>query len=301
LLLVAGFFLTGQLVLFLGPLAGLLLMTPPRTRREWLWAAIMLAGFAASLAGPQSIDMQIIRVTAISFAVGVMIVTHLRIASLFNRAAIAATAATIGTIAWFTSMGLHYTALRDELLTSGWDAYRTLFTDLPATLPPADSALASTASAAATFSAQLAQWLRLVVEFYPGLLIVSGLVGAWLAWIWYVRIVRTSLVPPPRPFREFTFNDHLIWAPLAAGALALFVHGPLADLATGNALFVFGIVYSARGLAVTLTAVHAAPAGFKAVLLVISVFMLPLFLVVGVADTWVDFRRRMAPPNGVSS
>ncbi len=65
-----------------------------------------------------------------------------------------------------------------------------------------------------------------------------------------------------------------------------------------NLLLVLGVLYAARGLAVFFGAARASGrAGAAAVLLLISMFLLPFVVggltLLGLADTWLDFRRRL--------
>lgn len=298
LALVVGFFLAGQLVFFLGPLAGLLLFSRPKTPREWFWILVATAGLLAALVAPPSLTMQTTRASVAFFTGALIIATLFGVPSLFNRAALAAVAATIATVVWFASLGLRYADVQAELLASGWTFYRTVIPNLPVRPPAADSAVLDMGPA--NIAGQLAQGLRSTGELYPSVLVLSAMGGAWLAWMWYIRIARTPLGAPPKPFRDFTFNDHLVWALLLVVGVRLFGNLPSLTLLTSNALIVLLAWYAARGFAVALTALQATPIVPRVVLLVIGVVMLALFPVVGVADTWLDFRRRMAPPSGVT-
>ncbi len=154
--------------------------------------------------------------------------------------------------------------------------------------------------ASADTATQLAAALQLAGRYFPALLFLSAMIGAWLAWIWYYRVAHAPAGRPPRPFRDFTFNDHYIWAVVVAGAVALLGRAPTMQLASYNALLVLFVWYCARGLAIVLTMLHAAPLLLKATLFIIGLVVLPFGCVaLGLADTWLDFRRRMAPHAGV--
>ncbi len=298
LLLVVAFLLTGQLIFFLGPLAALLLFSRPATAREWLWIAITGAAFAFTLAGKPTLAQQTVRAGVATFTGALVVATLAGVRSLFNRAVAAAGVATLITAGWFAAFRLSLDALRTDLATSAWNQYRAILPGLPAAPPVVGADISSVASA--DTATQLAGALQLAGRYFPALLFLSAMIGAWLAWIWYQRIARAPLGRPPRPFRDFTFNDHYIWAVVVAGAVALLAHTPTLQLASYNALVVLFVWYCARGLAIVLTMLHAAPILLKVTLFVIGLVVLPFGCVaLGLADTWLDFRRRLPPHAGV--
>jgi hypothetical protein len=92
---------------------------------------------------------------------------------------------------------------------------------------------------------------------------------------------------------------------IVAGAVTL---SPLPEpwsLLAGNLLLFLLALYAGRGLAVIQTALQPAPVGLAVVLSIAGALLLPLALIVatliGLADTWLDLRRRMAPPEGATS
>ena len=124
-------------------------------------------------------------------------------------------------------------------------------------------------------------------------------------WTWYHRLASAPIGRPALPFRQFTFSDHLVWLVIVAGGLTL---APLPEpwsLVAGNVLLFLLALYAGRGLAVIQTALQPAPVGLAVVLSIVGVLLLPLALMVatltGLADTWLDLRRRMAPPEGATS
>ncbi len=74
---------------------------------------------------------------------------------------------------------------------------------------------------------------------------------------------------------------------------------------TANVLLLVLAMYWVRGLAVIRTALRRASPLVIGILILIMfpmlAFVLVGFTLLGVADTWLDFRRRMAPPSGVPS
>jgi uncharacterized protein YybS (DUF2232 family) len=184
--------------------------------------------------------------------------------------------------------------------TQTWDAYRLLFPELPATLPPGGTDFVGSASVS-EFARSLADGVATASSVTPGFLTLVLLVGGWLAWGWYTRISRRPIGPPPKPFADFQFNDQLIWALLVIAATALLA--PTADLGTlaANLFVVVGGLYAARGMAVAQTVLRRASPWFALVLYLLAFPVLPFALfAIGVADTWLDLRRRMAPPQGAT-
>jgi hypothetical protein len=73
-----------------------------------------------------------------------------------------------------------------------------------------------------------------------------------------------------------------------------------------NLLVFWAGLYAVRGLAVVAAVLARAPAGVKAVLALLAVAVNPIAfgvcLALGLADTWLDIRRRLPPsaPEGAS-
>ena len=67
-----------------------------------------------------------------------------------------------------------------------------------------------------------------------------------------------------------------------------------------NLLLVLGVLYTARGLAVFFAQAGRVAAPVGGVLLLIAMFLLPFVVggltLLGLADTWLDFRRRSSTP-----
>ena len=213
--------------------------------------------------------------------------------------AVATAAAT--TAAWFLALGLRWTDLRAGIITRTWAGWQAIMPDLPAR--PEDAGTGIAAGQAGEVAAQLAQSVQLLGDFLPGWLALLAFAGGWLAWTWLHRVARHPLGEAPRPFRELRFNDQLIWVVVVAlGALLLPLPSAPA-IALANLLFVMGGLYAARGLAVIRSALLAAPTAMAVLLCCLALPVLPLALtgcaVLGVADTWLDLRRRLPSPQGV--
>jgi O-antigen ligase len=121
-----------------------------------------------------------------------------------------------------------------------------------------------------------------------------------LAWAWHHRISRRPFGSPPSPFREFRFNDHLVWGAIfTLGLLLVSVPAPVPAIAA-NLMVLWVGLYAVRGLAVLAALLAQAPMAFKAFAAVFAVLLVPVTvgacLAIGLADTWLDIRRRMTPP-----
>src|SRR5690606_1425702 len=145
--------------------------------------------------------------------------------------------------------------------------------------------------------------------FYPALLVLTAIAGCTLAWRWYHLLAARPVGPVGSRFREFRFSDQAIWLLVGALAVSLLpIRGisifgaPLGDWA-GNLLVVMVALYVARGLAVFVAASARSPGRIVAELGVVALFLWPFavggLVLLGLADSWVDFRRRLeSPPTG---
>ncbi|HJS48592.1 MAG TPA: DUF2232 domain-containing protein [Gemmatimonadales bacterium] len=289
-LLLAAFLLAAwpiHMGFFFLPLAGLLVLAEPRSIREFAWIAVSLLWAVAWLPRPSPMHLQAVKA-------GVVMATGALVALRLSRPALAPGAATLaavglavlGTLLWSVGLGLGWDAMHAAALREGWSTYRTLVVQAAGASPVLAESLKAGIGPAATL--------------FPGLAALMGLAGVRLAWGWHRRIARVPLQPAPAGLAEFRFNDHLVWGLAGALALVLFVAaGPAAALGQ-NLLLVFGALYAGRGLAVTATLGAGLPRFVAALLAASALLLFPFaatgLFVLGVADTWVDFRRRLAPP-----
>jgi uncharacterized protein YybS (DUF2232 family) len=137
---------------------------------------------------------------------------------------------------------------------------------------------------------------------YPGLLALAAIAGLRLAWAWYHRIADRPVGAPPLPFPAFGFSDQLIWGWVIGLALALVPEPSWAAVAGANVLLVWGALYAMRGLAVMAFFGRQTPPAVLVAVAIVTLILLPFVLggltIVGLADTWLDFRRRLAPVTG---
>lgn len=288
-------------VFFLGPLALLLLASRPRTLREWCWIAVCLGAVAAWFQLPDSLGERTVRAAAVFFVGGFVSLSAAGVRSLFVRAMVATALAAVAVTTWFAVYHLSFAALQSEIVNQAWDASHQIWTTLPAA-PPTGSSDLMVEAAPADFAHQLGAAVAMMATLAPALLALVALLGAWLASTWYGRIARTPITAPPPPLAEFRFNDHLVWLLLLFVGMALVHTSDNVHLVTQNVLVVVLAMYWLRGLAVIRAALRRASPFVIGILVLIMFPMLAFVLVgltlLGVADTWLDFRRRLAPPTG---
>lgn len=145
--------------------------------------------------------------------------------------------------------------------------------------------------------------VRFLGETVPALLVLQSLAGLGLAWQWHQRLTAHPLGIPLARFREFRFADGWVWA--VVGAVTIWITPLLAGLkaAALNLLVVLGTLYLLRGAAIVVAfavILGVSPISLTVGLLAAAVLAVPLLLVVpglatlGMTDTWLEFRRRLA-------
>ncbi|MEO5826113.1 MAG: hypothetical protein ABIR59_09525 [Gemmatimonadales bacterium] len=303
-LLLAGYLVVAPWIFFLAPLAILLLASRPRTAREWLWVALaLIAGVGLLRTAPADLADRTIRAAGMFFAGTYVTMALFGNRSLFVRCMVATSAAAAFTTGWFLALRLRFSTLRDAVAMHQWDVYRTLMKGLPATPPPAaDEVVGGTPLAELGY--QLARTVEQVSELFPAIIALTAVAGGWIAWTWYHRLSSKPIGAPPGLFRHFHFSDQMMWWLVAALAGTMLPLPQGLHLAAKNFLVVVLGLYAARGLAVLRTVLLNAPPFLVVLLCLIALPLLPLAvtgcIVVGVADTWLDLRRRAPPPDGVS-
>lgn len=149
---------------------------------------------------------------------------------------------------------------------------------------------------AGDFSVQ--EVLNWQVLLHPSLLALASL--AALSAGWYVVRRLGGRDEPMTPFREFRFRDELIWVLVAGLVLLLLPAGGTVTRMGENAIFFMGGLYLLRGLAVlfwvgsaTVTSIWSAALWVAAGVLLYPMAVLAALLL-GLGDTWLDLRRRLA-------
>lgn len=150
--------------------------------------------------------------------------------------------------------------------------------------------------------AQLRATSRFAVLAFPALLLLQTIAALGIAWALYHRLNRTRIGPPLAPVREFRFNDQMVWG-LVVGLAIAFPERLAGVRGLGiNLLVFFGALYAVRGLGVFIWFVSQlgpALALVVGILLVLTpivgsvavMAVLSMMLVLGLGDTWMDWRK----------
>ncbi|MGH7569789.1 MAG: DUF2232 domain-containing protein [Gemmatimonadales bacterium] len=270
------------------PFAALIVASRPRTAGEWVAALLVGAPSVGLLILPAGgmlaalVRTYVVLVTA-AFVAGALVVPA-RCLRQAVRASLLAGAATLG-LTWAVWGAGAWEALHWEATREASWAMRLLVGLYP--------------QAFAAFEPVV----RFVSDTIPAMLVLQTLAGLALAWQWHQRVAARPLGHPLAPFREFRFGDHWVWG-LVAG-LAVWVTPALAALkaAALNVVVVLGALYLLRGAAIVAAFAQAvgwstgavlAAAAAAAVLTVPLLLLIPGLWALGVTDTWLEFRRRLA-------
>jgi hypothetical protein len=277
-------------VLLFGPLAGLLLLSRPGTVREWLWLlatgawSVLWLNQAGGLAG------QFARAEAVLITGSFLALTLWRPSGRFSRALIATAIGAAALIVWMWHFGVGWMAVREAVEQELWRYNRDFIMRLGQVAPGMSEP---------GMLDQLSALVRSIAVLYPALLALASMAGLSLAWGWHRRIARKPLGPASAGFSAFGFSDQLVWGWVVGLALCL---APLPELwrsVGANLLLVWAVLYALRGLAVFAVGTRRVPRAVIAALSLVAMLLLPFVLggltLLGLADTWLDFRRRLAP------
>lgn len=281
----------------LGPLAGLLLASRPGTFREWSWVGITGLWIGLTLLEPGGIATQMMRAWAL-FVTGAFVLCMLPGRQTPVAGALLASVFAFGAATtWAWSLGTRWRDIQLAVAHSGWEFCRQLLGQAGAT----GSTNVERLAGITVFVDALADGVAVMAELFPALLALSALPGLALAWNWYHRLASQPAGAPAGRFAEFRFTDHLIWLVVLALAVALMPLPPMAQAVGGNLALVAGGLYAARGAAVLWGSIEAFPLLVVVLILAGVLFILPVAMggcfAIGLADTWVDFRRRFGAAN----
>ncbi len=134
---------------------------------------------------------------------------------------------------------------------------------------------------------------------FPATLMLQAVAGLALAWQLHVRVATHPLGSGLRPFREFRMGDVWIWGLILAAAGWLRGYDVLAQ----NLGVVLGTFYALQGAAIVVA--FAAAVGISTMALLVTaavatalaiplVFIVPGLWTLGITDTWLEYRRRIA-------
>ena len=288
------FWVSGDPLALIGlPVALVLVALPPRRPAQLLLAAVALLLALAGAPGDAiwQFDRGWALVLAAWFVVAVLVVKE----ESFTARALLATAATAATTALFM------------VLRPG--AFRGLDLQLAAQLRAAVAQQVQLwDSAGAKLPPAFAEGMYRVVEtrsfLGPGLAALASMAALALAWgIFRRAVVRDEPALPP--LRDWRFRDELVWLAVA-GLLLVLVPGlgPGAVRVGSNLLTFMGALYALRGVAV-LVSLSGGAFGLGGLLLVlfaaladrwIPPLVMAAAVLVGLTDTWLDLRARLAAP-----
>jgi uncharacterized protein YybS (DUF2232 family) len=289
-LVLAGFLLFAPPMFLFGPLAALLLVSRPATLREWVWLLGALAWSAVWLQQAGGLGAQFARSAAVLVSGCFLALTLWRPSNRVCRALTATAGAALALAVWMIGLGVRWGALQ----TAVEEEMEVFQTAMRRTL--------SGSEGWSEMSRQVSLMADTVSLLYPGLLALAAIAGLRLAWAWYHRIAGRPVGAPPLPFPAFGFSDQLIWGWVVGLALALVPQPSWAAVAGANILLVWGALYATRGLAVMASFGRHTPPTVLVALAMVTVVLLPFVLggltIVGLADTWLDFRRRLTPATG---
>jgi hypothetical protein len=279
-----------MVVFFLGPLAGLLLLTRPSSRRQWLWLATIAAWAIIWAMEPGGVADQSLRAAGVLFTGAFVIATLAGRGSLLSQSLWAAVAAAGGTAVLCLYLGIGWRQIEMAIQAKGWDTYRMVVAQLT-------RGGMSGSGATAGPLGQLATSVGTMAAFTPAVAALLAVAGSILAVRWRDRIVG-GRVATQRPFREFAFSDHLVWAVIAGLGVYLAPFGYTSSVLALNALAVLAVLYGIRGVAIV-WAIALDGRGWRLLFLavvagtVFFAFVAPVMVLLGLADTWIGFRRRM--------
>jgi hypothetical protein len=271
------------------PLAALLLLARPASVREWLWLLAAAVWSIFWLQQPGGLPGQFARAGAVLITGTYFALTLWRPSARFSRVLVSTGLAAAAMLGWLRHLGVGWSELRRAVEQDLWSYNRELIMRL---------SQAGAEGGPPGLLDQMSSMVRTIADFYPALLTLTSLAGLSLAWAWHRRIARRPLGPPLPRFGAFEFNDQLVWGWVGGLALCLL---PLPEgwRALGsNLLLVWAVLYAVRGLAVFRAGSRRVPTPVMATLTLVAMFLLPFVVggltLLGLADTWLDFRRRLS-------
>jgi len=295
LVLVFALFAPGSFIL--GPLAGLLLVARPVSRPAWLWLLLALLWTAGWLAGTESLTGQFARAFVVVLIGAWLVLLVVRPGPAFQRSLLAVAVALAVTFGWLVVLGFQWGDLEAA-------AARSL-TDALLSQAHAMDQLGGAGSQLGATMLDVAGQARFMARLFPAGIALAALGGLALAWQAHFWLSARPLGPAPAPFAAFSFSDNVVWLLVAALALVLIPADPWLEPVQRlgvNLLLVVLALYVVRGAAVlrATSGRMSTPLAIVAGLVVVLMFVFVAggLSLLGIADTWLDFRRRAVPTNG---
>lgn len=143
---------------------------------------------------------------------------------------------------------------------------------------------------------------RQVAALLPAGAFLASLAGLSLAWRGHFWLSQRPLGAEPEPFAAFTFSDQAVW--LVVGALVVLLlpgNADRLDPVAMNVLLVMLCLYAVRGAAIFRASTGRPSvigvALYSLLAILMFAFVATGLMLLGLADTWLDFRRRLAAPS----
>lgn len=278
------------------PLALLLAVSLPTRLGTVAWIAGCAFWSALWLAAPGPISEQVLKGwTVVTSGAFLLLALDGRRRPL-DAAMIAAITASLATLVWLRLFRVDFGSVMSDALRLLWAGYRAMSDAFPALRGEAT---------------EISFTVTNLLFLFPGLTMLAGVAGCLLAWDFYHRLADRPVGDAPGFFGEFRFSDHFVWVLVLALAGTL---AQIAGLLPGDVwwpmtllVFVVGL-YALRGAAVAVALMARGTRGGTLgtpLLLAAAVFALLLWFAtvpvgfgIGMADTWLDFRRRPAAAPG---
>jgi hypothetical protein len=295
-LLLLGYILFAP-VFVLGPLAGLLLVSRPASLREVWWLAGAAAWLGVTLPLQGALPDQFARSAGVFVAGAFVALVVAHPGRWFPRAAAAIGLAAASLALWCWHFGIGWSRLVASTAAE-WREGVAIWSRLARAGAQADGAEA--AARAGQLLADVETTMVAWAPLYPALLALIALGGLAVAWAWYHRVAARPLGEPLGPLSRFTFSDQFVWGVVVALALLVSPGLPVAQDIGRNLLLVLTALYAIRGLGVFASLVRRVPGPVLFAGALAALFLFPFvatgLAIFGLADTWLDFRRRQAPP-----
>ncbi|MEO8031159.1 MAG: DUF2232 domain-containing protein [Gemmatimonadota bacterium] len=290
----AAYLLFAPPVFVLAPLALMLIGSGPSTLREWWWIVASVLWLAFTATREAGLLEQTLLAAGILVSGAFFVMMTRRPRPLFPGALGALAFGIAGLTFWGLWLGIGWRDVELAFVREGWEQIRLILH------PEFSDAAATMTSAFQPYAEEFAQRIVPMAAIFPAVMALLAVGGMALAWNWYQRISLRPIGQPLARLTEFRFSDHLVWGVvLGLAALVFPVPPPLPQLG-GNMLFFFGGLFAVRGLAVTRTWLQLAPGPLVAFMALSLLFIAPVavggLLSLGLADIWLDFRRRFASP-----
>jgi hypothetical protein len=269
----------------------------PVSRQAWLWLLLAIGFSAVWLARSGDLPAQFVRAFAVA-ATGAWLVLQVgRPGTFFGRAFAAVTVGLAVTFGWLRYLGLGW----GDVESAAARTLSQLLLDQAHLMERVPSDGGGVAGALLEAAGQA----RSLAQLFPAGLVLAALTGMALAWRAHFWLAAHPLGSGPARFARFTFSDHMVWLLVAGLALAIIPAEPWLEpvrIGGANVLLVAIALYAARGAAVlrATSGRISLPLAFVMVLIAVFLFVFVAggLTLLGLADTWLDFRRRAAPANG---